>query len=710
MPEWTQVDFGALSADETAKSATIMARDRTQNDIALDSNTKVGFGETFEGELTCDAFLTTTNIRRTSDDGSRDLGAYYSPLTGTNDPGSAIVRFSATKAQICSIDLNRAADPDTRAPYSATFLIFNKNSPALHRHSIVGGPIAGSSIGDRLAPLNPPSSTLVNPALYCAELNNDALSRLKDGWTLAVRITSRSYVDELRGTVLKVYDRSPALVSGLRIASNACASGIANGFPPMTGGDHAVAQQDMTTTSSNRTTTVSSPGRDSQSPDVDFVRAGGIVCEKGGDARRLLWFPGRYASDLPDTCFQIFDPLVMDRYDDFDGRGTGVIRFLTRSLPGSIGDTVSLWTLPAFVAVRQQPTTHNPNNAPSASHATGVEPWWVSGRTGVFSAQDAGGGATIEISPMLSTLAKVNIRLRSSAGDVFCRAEEHGVGDAYVESGTVKSFSIQMRIGLRESNICHLYIQPRQDSISVYQDGCDPARRTDVPSRPCTYHGVFKLTSVRPEGLPSPPPDNNALTLSDTSQATPTDASRSPQEHSSTAFQETADVVSEQALTGVVTVGQFDATIAGATFEAASDSGHTILAACPSGTVCEIHGTVRVRGSTAIVIAVSSARRIRDARPSVTDTLTTGAEPFFMQRPVTEDDLRGKSMWELDVMRNEIYARHGRRFARNDLQSYFAGQPWYEARYEASEFPTSLMTDVQLRNVQAISEYQKRLR
>jgi serine/threonine-protein kinase len=38
-----------------------------------------------------------------------------------------------------------------------------------------------------------------------------------------------------------------------------------------------------------------------------------------------------------------------------------------------------------------------------------------------------------------------------------------------------------------------------------------------------------------------------------------------------------------------------------------------------------------------------------------------------MTRTVTENDLQGKSDWELDVMRNEIYARYGRWFNRAEL-------------------------------------------
>jgi hypothetical protein len=82
------------------------------------------------------------------------------------------------------------------------------------------------------------------------------------------------------------------------------------------------------------------------------------------------------------------------------------------------------------------------------------------------------------------------------------------------------------------------------------------------------------------------------------------------------------------------------------------------------------------------------------------------SEPFFMYRLVTEIDLHGKTMWELDVMRNEIYARYGRQFNRQDLQNYFDRQPWYTPKYLPSEFDSSMLTPVQCQNAVFIRKYQ----
>jgi hypothetical protein len=44
---------------------------------------------------------------------------------------------------------------------------------------------------------------------------------------------------------------------------------------------------------------------------------------------------------------------------------------------------------------------------------------------------------------------------------------------------------------------------------------------------------------------------------------------------------------------------------------------------------------------------------------------------------VSESELVGRTKWELDIMRNEYYARHGYRFSRIDLAEHFSQFAWY---------------------------------
>ena len=87
----------------------------------------------------------------------------------------------------------------------------------------------------------------------------------------------------------------------------------------------------------------------------------------------------------------------------------------------------------------------------------------------------------------------------------------------------------------------------------------------------------------------------------------------------------------------------------------------------------------------------------------------TDETPAFMMHRLTEADLAGKTHKELKRMRNEVYARHGRRFNNVDLQSYFDLQPWYKPRYTPSEFPSSLLTETQLSNIQFIRSYERNM-
>jgi len=82
--------------------------------------------------------------------------------------------------------------------------------------------------------------------------------------------------------------------------------------------------------------------------------------------------------------------------------------------------------------------------------------------------------------------------------------------------------------------------------------------------------------------------------------------------------------------------------------------------------------------------------------------------PWLAERPVTDVDLKGKSPFQLDVMRNEIYARHGRIFDDQELQSYFGNQSWYEPKYKADNFSNNLLSPIEKQNAAYILQYQNR--
>jgi hypothetical protein len=78
---------------------------------------------------------------------------------------------------------------------------------------------------------------------------------------------------------------------------------------------------------------------------------------------------------------------------------------------------------------------------------------------------------------------------------------------------------------------------------------------------------------------------------------------------------------------------------------------------------------------------------------------------LFENKVITEAMLRGLSLHELRLLRNEVYARHGRVFKTLWLQQYFGGQAWYDPN---EDFKDEL-TGADKTNVETIVAYENKL-
>jgi hypothetical protein len=86
--------------------------------------------------------------------------------------------------------------------------------------------------------------------------------------------------------------------------------------------------------------------------------------------------------------------------------------------------------------------------------------------------------------------------------------------------------------------------------------------------------------------------------------------------------------------------------------------------------------------------------------------LAPGDLEFFEDRLITEQMLKGLSLHELRLLRNEIYARHGRLFRATWLQQYFWSQPWYE---QNEDFRDEQLSGSDKQNVETIVKYENRI-
>jgi serine/threonine protein kinase, bacterial len=104
------------------------------------------------------------------------------------------------------------------------------------------------------------------------------------------------------------------------------------------------------------------------------------------------------------------------------------------------------------------------------------------------------------------------------------------------------------------------------------------------------------------------------------------------------------------------------------------------------------------------------AQSTPSSTPLITPDATTAVNTYFWlsQRRVTDADLDGKNGLELDIIRNSVFASHGRRFDTPEIQDYFNNQPWYRPIYSPKEFPSNLLSKLEQQNVEYISKYQDR--
>ena len=80
--------------------------------------------------------------------------------------------------------------------------------------------------------------------------------------------------------------------------------------------------------------------------------------------------------------------------------------------------------------------------------------------------------------------------------------------------------------------------------------------------------------------------------------------------------------------------------------------------------------------------------------------------PTSDTRKLTKSDIKGKSKKELRIGRNEIYARHGRRFQDEELQDYFDSQLWYEGTTDPQDFSEDELSSVEKRNARYIQKFE----
>lgn len=76
---------------------------------------------------------------------------------------------------------------------------------------------------------------------------------------------------------------------------------------------------------------------------------------------------------------------------------------------------------------------------------------------------------------------------------------------------------------------------------------------------------------------------------------------------------------------------------------------------------------------------------------------------------LTKSDLYGLTQEECRLARNELYARHGRKFDDEGLQEYFNSKDWYQGYIDPSDFNDSVLNEYEIANRDLIVQYEEEM-
>lgn len=80
--------------------------------------------------------------------------------------------------------------------------------------------------------------------------------------------------------------------------------------------------------------------------------------------------------------------------------------------------------------------------------------------------------------------------------------------------------------------------------------------------------------------------------------------------------------------------------------------------------------------------------------------------PFYYDREITKKDLEDRTLYELTLMRNTIFARAGNPFRKKWLNDYFSAQNWYKPLAKTDE---SKITALDRKNAETITKFESSL-
>lgn len=116
---------------------------------------------------------------------------------------------------------------------------------------------------------------------------------------------------------------------------------------------------------------------------------------------------------------------------------------------------------------------------------------------------------------------------------------------------------------------------------------------------------------------------------------------------------------------------------------------------------------VKAYGSMFRNEATPDGRTVDDKGKLITARDEDYVLPNSTKKLLTLSDISGLSKDKLRLAINEIYARHGRKFKKVDIQQYFNSKPWYRGTIEANDFDAEkILSSIEIKNITFLEENQ----
>ena len=106
---------------------------------------------------------------------------------------------------------------------------------------------------------------------------------------------------------------------------------------------------------------------------------------------------------------------------------------------------------------------------------------------------------------------------------------------------------------------------------------------------------------------------------------------------------------------------------------------------------------------------VSEETQDEEAEENVDEEASEYFIPGSDSRYLTKDELKGYTADDCRIARNELFARHGRKFSDPDLQAYFDSKSWYKGTIEPEDFDDNVFNDYEFANRDLIVEYEEEM-